>query len=71
MNWTWQTLRIPCALTLLWCLLLLGLYRWNADSEADHIHELALLQARSFFAQIVATRARRRGFCRLRSRSSG
>ncbi|AAS95103.1 ATP-binding protein [Nitratidesulfovibrio vulgaris] len=57
MNWTWQTLRIPCALTLLWCLLLLGLYRWNADSEADHIHELALLQARSFFAQIVATRA--------------
>lgn len=57
MNWTWQTLRIPCALTLLWCLLLLGLYRWNADSEADHIHELALLQARSFFSQIVATRA--------------
>lgn len=57
MRWTWQTLRIPCALTLLWCVLLLGLYRWNVDSEAEHIHELALLQARTFFAQIVATRA--------------
>ncbi|WP_051384381.1 response regulator [Nitratidesulfovibrio termitidis] len=55
--WNIQTLIVPAALVTLWVVLLLALYQWNARNEAAHVRELALLQARAFFSQIVSTRA--------------
>jgi len=57
LRWNIQTFIVPAVLVALWGVLLLALYQWNARNEAAHVHELALLQARAFFSQIVSTRA--------------
>jgi signal transduction histidine kinase/DNA-binding NarL/FixJ family response regulator/HPt (histidine-containing phosphotransfer) domain-containing protein len=57
LRWNIQTFIGPAVLVALWGVLLLALYQWNARNEAAHVRELALLQARAFFSQIVSTRA--------------
>lgn len=57
LRWNIQTFIVPAVLVALWGVLLLALYQWNARNEAAHVRELALLQARAFFSQIVSTRA--------------
>ncbi|MDR3044695.1 MAG: response regulator [Desulfovibrio sp.] len=57
LRWNIQTFIVPAVLVALWGVLLLALYQWNARTEAAHVRELALLQARAFFSQIVSTRA--------------
>jgi len=57
LRWNVQTFIVPAVLVALWGVLLLALYQWNARNEAAHVRELALLQARAFFSQIVSTRA--------------
>lgn len=57
LHWNIQTFIVPTVLVALWGVLLLALYQWNARNEAAHVRELALLQARAFFSQIVSTRA--------------
>ncbi|NHZ45232.1 ATP-binding protein, partial [Nitratidesulfovibrio liaohensis] len=57
LRWSIQTFIGPAVLVALWGVLLLALYQWNARTEAAHVRELALLQARAFFSQIVSTRA--------------
>ncbi|MBG3876372.1 DUF3365 domain-containing protein, partial [Desulfovibrio oxamicus] len=57
LHWSIQTFIGPAVLVALWGVLLLALYQWNARTEAAHVRELALLQARAFFSQIVSTRA--------------
>ncbi|MBZ2172354.1 response regulator [Nitratidesulfovibrio sp. SRB-5] len=57
LHWNIQTFIVPAVLVAVWGVLLLALYQWNARTEAAHVRELALLQARAFFSQIVSTRA--------------
>lgn len=55
--WSRRTLAMPLSLTALWCLVVYVLFLWVARSEADHVRELALSQARTLFTQLVSTRA--------------
>ena len=57
MRWTRQTLLVPVMLVGFWCVLLVGIYHWSLSGEERHARELALLQTRTLFAQIVSTRA--------------
>ena len=57
MRWTRQTLLVPVVLVGFWCVLLVGIYHWSLSGEERHARELALLQTRTLFAQIVSTRA--------------
>lgn len=55
--WSRRMLGIPLCLTALWCIVVYALFLWVARSEADHVRELALSQARTLFTQLVSTRA--------------
>lgn len=53
----WNTLRVPLLFALLWCVLMLLLYSQAARAKDTHTTELALIQTRTLYAQIVDTRA--------------
>lgn len=53
----WNTVRVPVLFALLWCVLMLLLYSQAARAKDTHTTELALIQTRTLYAQIVDTRA--------------
>lgn len=53
----WNTLRVPLLFALLWCVLMLILYSQAVRAKDMHTTELALIQTRTLYAQIVDTRA--------------
>lgn len=55
--WAGNSMRTPLYLIMLWCIVLYCLYSWVVRSESAHVRELALLQTRTLFAQLVSTRA--------------
>ncbi|MFI3271194.1 MAG: ATP-binding protein [Pseudomonadota bacterium] len=55
--WSRKTVAMPLSVTAIWCMVVYALFLWVARSEADHVRELALSQARTLFTQLVSTRA--------------
>lgn len=54
---TWTHIRLPLLLSLLWCLFMLALYHRGSMEKDTHTNQLALIQARTLFEQIIDTRA--------------
>lgn len=54
---SWKTLRLPLVLSMGWCLLIVVLAKRAIDVRDAHTCELALIQTRTLYAQIVDTRA--------------
>lgn len=54
---SWRVFRLPLLLSLLWCLLLLFLFRWTVQREDEYATELARIQTKTLFTTIVDTRA--------------
>lgn len=53
----WNTLRLPLLLSVCWCLLIGVLCKRAVDVKDAHAGELALIQTRTLYAQIVDARA--------------
>ena len=53
----WNGLRLPLLLALIWCTLMVALYMRSSREKDAHTNELALIQARTLYSQIVDTRA--------------
>lgn len=53
----WNTVRLPVLFALLWCAVMLVLYSQAVRAKDMHTTELALIQTRTLYAQIVDTRA--------------
>lgn len=53
----WNTARVPVLFALLWCVLMLVLYSQAVRAKDTHTTELALIQTRTLYSQIVDTRA--------------
>ena len=56
-RYRWSSLRWPLAMSLAWCLLMIALYSRGSAEKDAHTNELALIQARTLYSQIVDTRA--------------
>lgn len=54
---SWNTLRLPLLLSVCWCLLIGVLCKRAVDVKDAHTGELALIQTRTLYAQIVDARA--------------
>lgn len=53
----WNTVRLPMLFAMLWCAVMLVLYSQAVRAKDMHTTELALIQTRTLYAQIVDTRA--------------
>ena len=50
-------LRLPLALSLLWCLFMVALYQRGSAEKDAHTNELALIQVRTLYSQVLDTRS--------------